>query len=253
MTSLQGRNCCTAPALAHRLMRLMSVMVDGHSAIRAVDRACASCGSAELYSGDAAALSPVEVRYVRSLLDKERTFASAIASGRVTSAVALGLPKPGELDDIGLSARIWTGSLLNAALVDRNVVLSHLGITAGRHRFIDVPGPLSSVRLDEYAVMHLEENGYERWDHDHVAYMPLVESTLKHPFEIWYGPSLKTRDVRRPNYRFLSLYQLDATYMTHLVIYSPRRNKVVTSHRLTGWPTTMARRSGVPIYAAYVR
>jgi hypothetical protein len=154
---------------------------------------------------------------------------------------------------MGLSARIWSGMLLDPRSVKRDTVLSYLGLTPGKERFIDVPGPLKSVRVNEYAVMHLEENRYERWDSRHVGYIPLVETTLKHPFEIWYGAGTIAGAPAPPNYRFLSLYQVDAVYMTHIVIYSPRRKRVVTSHRLTGWPQCMERRSGIPIYAAYVR
>jgi hypothetical protein len=143
--------------------------------------------------------------------------------------------------------------LLDPTLVDRNALLSHLGLTRGNHRLIDVPGPLGSVRLDEYAVLHLEENRYERWDMDHVGYLPLVERTLRYPFEIWYAAGSKMSAIGRPNYRFLSMYQIGDAYMTHVVIYNPRRKRVVTSHRLTGWSKTMARRSGTPIYAAYAR
>lgn len=231
----------------------MSVMVDGRLTIRGVDRACANCGSAELYSGAAATLAPVEIRYLRNLLNKESAFVAVSASGRESSAAALDLPQPSELDDMGLSARIWEGLLLDPVRVTRNVLLSYLGLDRGKHRFIDVPGRLGSVRLDEYAVMHLEENRCERWEPRHVSYIPLVESTLKHPFEIWYGSGSNAADVGRPNYRFLALYQIGAEYMTHIVIYSPRRKKVVTSHRLTGWPQAMGRRSGTAIYAAYVR
>jgi hypothetical protein len=112
---------------------------------------------------------------------------------------------------------------------------------------------LRSVRIDEYAVLHLEENGGARWDHAHISYMPLVENTLEHPFEIWHGVGRGSDPEQRPNFRFLSLYQLDAIYMTHIVVYNPRRKKVITSHRLTSWTQAMGRRSGTPIYAAYVR
>jgi len=143
--------------------------------------------------------------------------------------------------------------ILDPRAVDRNSLFAHLWVGPGRHRLIDVPGPLGAVRVDEYAVTHLEENRYQRWDRDHVGYVPLVESTLKHPFEIWFGAGSQLGDAGRPNYRFLALYQLGAAYITHVVIYNPRRKKVVTSHRVTGWKNTMHRRRGVPIYGAYVR
>ncbi len=116
---------------------------------------------------------------------------------------------------------------------------------------IDVPGPLGQVRVDEYAVIHLEERRAERWEPGHVGYFPLVENTLRHPFEIWFGAGAKREEGEKPNFRFLSLYQLDGICMTHLVVYSPRRKKVISTHKLTGWPQAMGRRSGVPVYAAY--
>ena len=117
---------------------------------------------------------------------------------------------------------------------DRDVALSHLGFAPGEHRTIDVPGPLRAVRLDEYAVMHLEEKR-ERWDLEHVRFLPLLESTLRHPFEIWYGAGAKKREGEQPNYRFLSLYQLDAVNISHVVFYNPRCKRVVSSHRVAGW------------------
>jgi hypothetical protein len=251
--SFQGPSCCNAPAYAHRLMRLVSVTVDGRLAVRGVDRACTHCGSAVLYSGETATLCPFELHYARRLCDKERAFGAAAAAGGATDANALDLPNLGDLADMGLSARIWARMLLDPARVSRNTLLSHLGLTPGAHRFINVPGPLGSVRLDEYAVLHLEEDTGARWEPGHVGYIPLVESTLTHPFEIWYGGGSRNAVGQLPNYRFLSLYQLDAVYMTHIVIYNPRRGRVITSHRLTGWPQTLGRRSGIPIYAAYVR
>ena len=198
-------------------------------------------------------LSQAEKHYAQNLLNKEKAFVAAAASGRETKAAILGLPNPGELDDMGLSTRIWSGTLLDPATVDRDGLLKHLGLAAGQQRSIDVPGALRSVRIDEYAVLHLEEDGGARWDHAHVSYMPLVENTLEQPFEIWHGVGRGGDAEQRPNFRFFSLYQLDAIYMTHIVVYNPRRKKVITSHRLTSWTQAMGRRSGTPIYAAYVR
>ncbi|HTD36210.1 MAG TPA: hypothetical protein VK669_01755 [Candidatus Limnocylindrales bacterium] len=234
-------------------MRLTSVILDGWPAVRAVDAACARCGKAVLYSGAAAVLSKAEKRYAQDLVSKESAFAAALAAGLSTDAIVLGLPQPGELDDMGLSTRIWNGMLLDPAGVDRHALLNHLGLSPGNHRFIEVPGLLRKVRLDEYAVVHLEESRATRWDHAHVSYIPFVENTLRHPFEIWCGASHGDATEDRGNFRFMSLYQLDAIYMTHVVIYNPRRKKVITSHRLTSWAQAIGRRSGTPIYAAYVR
>jgi hypothetical protein len=230
-------------------MRLMSVITSSGPKMPGVDNACMNCDDALLFSGEAAALALFEVLYLRELMDAGTAFAAAVAAGCESDAETLNLPRPAQLDDMGLSTRVWSGMLLDPAVVDRNTLLAHLGLTAGVHRFIDVPG-LGQIRLDEYAVEHLEEKP-ERWETGHVGYLPLVENSLRHPFEIWYGAGANRNQGERPNYRFLSLYQLDAAYMTHVVIYNPRRKKVVSSQRLTGWPQAMKRRSGLPIYAAY--
>ena len=221
--------------------------------MRPVDEACANCGSATLLSGEHATLALTEIVYARSLITKGKAFAAAVNLRNETDAATLGLPTPGELDDLGLSARVWSSMVLDPRTVDRTTLLGHLGIAPGKHRMIDVPGPIVQVRVDEYAVIHLEEKRAERWEPGHVGFFPLVENTLRHPFEIWFGAGAKREEGEKPNFRFLSLYELDGVCMTHLVVYSPRRKKVISSHKLTGWPQAMGRRSGIPIYAAYAR
>jgi hypothetical protein len=84
-------------------------------------------------------------------VDKERAFVAAVASGRQTDAANLALPQPGELDDMGLS-RISKTMTLDPSAVDRHLLLRHLGLGLGQRRYVDVPGPIGRVRLDEYAV-----------------------------------------------------------------------------------------------------